>query len=219
MTCAMNVDLAPYALGSLSLAERAEVQRHVADCRACRDELADLAGVLALLRRMPGDDDEWPGTDPENTVRPTPRAGRAWRVLAGAAASLVLLGAVLVGVRAWTDGGPSTTAAGVADTWSARDSSTRVAASADLRAQSWGTVVQLRLRDVPPGLTCRLVVRSVDGTRQSVGAWRTGYTDAIRLPAATAYPLADIAALDVVTSGGDRLVSLPAPARRSQQLR
>jgi hypothetical protein len=215
----MNVDLAPYALGALTLADRAEVQRHLADCRSCRDELADLAGVLALLRRMPTDQVGLPEPGPDSEASPAPRAQpmpRRRRVLAVGAAALVLFAASLVGVRVWTSQGSSAAPVTVADKWSTRDQTSNVAASAALRQQPWGTTVNLTLSDLPPRLTCRLVVRSVDGTRQSIGAWRTGYTHSISLPAATAYRLEDIAALDVVTSQGDRLVSLPAPERHSQ---
>jgi hypothetical protein len=41
-----------YVLGAIDPAERALVDSHLADCRECRDELAGLAGLPALLSRV-----------------------------------------------------------------------------------------------------------------------------------------------------------------------
>jgi predicted anti-sigma-YlaC factor YlaD len=77
MTCAMNMELASYALGSLAIAEHARVQQHVARCQACRDELADLAGVIGVLRRITTDQiDSLPGQLSEH-LPPTDRRPRA----------------------------------------------------------------------------------------------------------------------------------------------
>lgn len=44
--------LGSYVLGSLDAGERARVETHLADCPACRDELAGLAGLPAMLGRV-----------------------------------------------------------------------------------------------------------------------------------------------------------------------
>lgn len=44
--------LGVYVLGSIDPAERTVVDRHLATCPACRDELAGLAGLPALLGRL-----------------------------------------------------------------------------------------------------------------------------------------------------------------------
>jgi anti-sigma factor RsiW len=44
--------LGAYVLGAIDPAERAVVDRHIATCPACRDELAGLAGLPALLGRL-----------------------------------------------------------------------------------------------------------------------------------------------------------------------
>ena len=43
---------AAYALGSLSAADRREFEVHMANCPACRDAVADLSGVPALLSQL-----------------------------------------------------------------------------------------------------------------------------------------------------------------------
>jgi anti-sigma factor RsiW len=43
---------AAYVLGSLSAADRREFEVHMANCPACRDAVADLSGVPALLSQL-----------------------------------------------------------------------------------------------------------------------------------------------------------------------
>ena len=47
-----RISLGVYVLGSIDPAERALVDAHLATCRDCRDELARLAGLPALLARV-----------------------------------------------------------------------------------------------------------------------------------------------------------------------
>jgi len=53
MDCAeTRLSLGVYVLGAIDPAERALVDAHLATCRDCRDELAGLAGLPALLARV-----------------------------------------------------------------------------------------------------------------------------------------------------------------------
>lgn len=53
MDCgATRICLGVYVLGSIDPAERSLVDGHLATCRDCRDELAGLAGIPALLARV-----------------------------------------------------------------------------------------------------------------------------------------------------------------------
>jgi hypothetical protein len=53
MDCAqVRVCLGVYVLGAIDPTERAMVDAHLATCRDCRDELAGLAGIPALLARI-----------------------------------------------------------------------------------------------------------------------------------------------------------------------
>jgi hypothetical protein len=47
-----RLSLGVYVLGAIDPAERAQVDAHLAGCRDCRDELAGLAGLPALLSRV-----------------------------------------------------------------------------------------------------------------------------------------------------------------------
>jgi anti-sigma factor RsiW len=42
-----------YVLGAIAPADRARVSRHLASCPGCREEVAGLAGLPALLRAVP----------------------------------------------------------------------------------------------------------------------------------------------------------------------
>ena len=98
--------LGVYVLGAIDPAERALVDAHVAGCTECRDELAALAGLPALLARVGADEvgrisaeDAGPGPGPaEETPREDfvdslvtltaarRRRSRRWQILAAAAA-------------------------------------------------------------------------------------------------------------------------------------
>ena len=45
--------LGVYVLGAIDPAERAQVDEHLATCPECREELASLAGLPAMLRKVP----------------------------------------------------------------------------------------------------------------------------------------------------------------------
>jgi predicted anti-sigma-YlaC factor YlaD len=50
---AAHQELGVYLLGAVEPAQRALVERHLAVCPRCRAELAGLAGLPSLLRRVP----------------------------------------------------------------------------------------------------------------------------------------------------------------------
>jgi predicted lipoprotein with Yx(FWY)xxD motif len=49
----VRAELGVYILGAIAPADRARVVRHLASCRRCRGEVAGLAALPALLRRVP----------------------------------------------------------------------------------------------------------------------------------------------------------------------
>jgi hypothetical protein len=52
MTCEFAIDDGAYVLGALSPAERADFERHLATCAACREAVAALAVLPGLLGRL-----------------------------------------------------------------------------------------------------------------------------------------------------------------------
>jgi putative zinc finger protein len=105
-----RVSLGVYVLGAIDPAERTQVDSHLATCRDCRDELAGLAGLPALLARVSTEEaialsaDEpaplglLPDAGFSDTELPDPQAARAERTAASGAGDeppRELLGAVL----------------------------------------------------------------------------------------------------------------------------
>lgn len=49
-------ELGVYLVGAIGPADRSTLASHLASCSSCRNQLADLAGLPGLLRRVPFDD-------------------------------------------------------------------------------------------------------------------------------------------------------------------
>lgn len=220
MTCPMNLSLAEYSLGVLTGVEREQLVSHLPGCAECRDELAGMAGVVGLLHQLtihdrprrpdpPGATSVVPEPSPATAAR-RPRIRWAIAAAAGVAAIVAVIG---LGTHQLRSPGQPPAASTAASSWTAHDPDSGVTATASLARQQWGTAVRLRMANVPARLECRLVVARPDGRQQVIGTWRTGYLGTVTVPAATALWPRDIRAMDVVTSGGDRLVHLiPATA-------
>ena len=108
--------LGVYVLGAIEPAERSLVDAHLATCRDCRDELAGLAGLPALLARVNPDEisricaddtvrtvtEDRPPEELIGTVLDLAEARRRrtrWRFLAAAAAVVVIAGGLFGGLR------------------------------------------------------------------------------------------------------------------------
>ncbi|RFU43352.1 hypothetical protein DZF91_01565 [Actinomadura logoneensis] len=229
----LRTALGVYVLGAIDPAERARVDAHLASCPACRDELAALAGLPALLGRVdPGQIDEAvtpPGgvlsgllarADAEQRRpwhRRRPAAG--WPLLAAAAAVVMVVGLVLGGVAGNLVGGdaprsvptPSATAPEPGERITATDASTHVKATVLLRREAWGTYAEIMLDGVPAGSACRWFVVARSGAREALGSWYVPYASGEgEYYGATWYPRDQIASFQVVTLDGRHLVTVPA---------
>ena len=118
--------LGVYVLGAIDPAERSQVDRHLSACPDCREELAGLASLPALLRRVPvaeaqqvaeeGEDDLADSQPSELMLRSLldrtqgVRRARRWRGLAAAAAVVLVAG--LGGAAGWSALHPSGTGSG-----------------------------------------------------------------------------------------------------------
>lgn len=137
-----RTSLGVYVLGAIDPAERALVDSHLATCRQCRDELAGLAGLPALLSRVSAEEaaalavapDEPPAEEgtgdtakgPKNAEEPPRellatvldltaarrRRRRLTRLGAGMAAALIVAAGVFGGLQARGGTAPSTSASG-----------------------------------------------------------------------------------------------------------
>ena len=211
-------ELGAYVLGALDPAGRARLERHLQTCRHCRAELARLAGLPGLLRRVGVDvlevqDDPPPRMLEDLLVRvaaereaapaamparPRPRrpSRRQWLLVAASAAVLAVAGLTIGQV---VDREPAST------TISAIDPTTDVRLDVTLRTTAQGTEVAVRVSGVPAGEWCRLVVVADDGREEVAGTWRATYQGTAEIIGATSIPVAELSAVRVVGADGQLL--------------
>jgi hypothetical protein len=189
--------LGVYVLGAIDPAERGLVDAHLATCRDCRDELAGLAGLPALLARV--NPDEISRICADDTVHPLAsddppeellgtvlglaearRRRNKWRYLATAAAVVAIAGGLFAGLKAGTSTTvtrtayvPVGTSSGNWETVQGTDQATGVTAAVSYSQQLWGNAFQVLVDHIPIGTTCQLLVIHPDGTQTQVAAWTT----------------------------------------------
>ena len=210
--------LGVYLLGAIDPAGRAAVDRHLAQCAECRHELAGLAGLPAMLGRVPAAEVCLPGEPGppaaaatgglSRLLGPVAMARRARRgcglVLATVA---VVLAAVLgAGVQHMLNPPPRPVP------WlavSARDGQTLASATVAYSARGWGTALDVRVRQIPPGTTCQLWVTNASGEHAQAGGWTIvrGVQQAW-YPASTAFAASTLRSF-AITTGHRTLVSIP----------
>ena len=188
-----RLSLGVYVLGAIDPAERALVDAHLVTCRDCRDELAGLAGLPALLARVNPDEisricaddtvrtvtDDRPPDELIGTVLDLAKARRRrtrWRFAAAAAAVAAIAGGLFGGLSSIGNrtvvvpGGAGTTGWETVQTTS---SVTGASASVAYKHELWGDAFQVLADRIPIGTTCQLWVVHPDGTRTQVAAWTT----------------------------------------------
>ena len=187
--------LGVYVLGAIEPAERSLVDAHLMTCRDCRDELAGLAGLPALLARVNPDEisricaddtvrtvtEDQPPEELIGTVLDLAEARRRrtrWRFLASAAAVVVIAGGLFGGLASI---GTSTqiVKVPVADgpvNWETVQATSKISqatASVSYAHQLWGEAFKVLADRIPVGTTCQLWVVHPDGTRTQVASWTT----------------------------------------------
>jgi len=192
--------LGVYVLGAIDPAERTLVDAHLATCRDCRDELAGLAGLPALLARV--NPDEVSRIRVDDTVRTTTedrppgellgtvldlaaarRRRTRWRLAAAAAAVVVIAGGLFGGLRSATSSTHTVyalkfpTGTGSWDTVQATSKITGASATIDYASELWGRTFEVLVTGIPAGTTCDLWIVHPDGTRTQVAAWKTAYDE------------------------------------------
>jgi Putative zinc-finger len=186
--------LGVYVLGAIDPAERGLVDAHLATCRDCRDELAGLAGLPALLARVDPDEisrisddgaravtSDHPPEELLDTVLSLADARRRknrWRYLSLAAAVAVLAGGLFGGLKAATSTTNTRTlivsaGPGNWETVAATNRATGASATVAYATQAWGNSFNVVVDRIPLGTTCQMWVVHPDGTRTQVAAWTT----------------------------------------------
>jgi predicted anti-sigma-YlaC factor YlaD len=187
--------LGVYVLGAIDPAERGLVDTHLLTCRECRDELAGLAGLPALLARVNPDEISRIGAndtvhaaasdDPPEELLGTVlglaearRRRNRWRYLSAAAAVAAIAGGLFAGLSSATST-TKTVAIGFTNgtsPWDVADgtnAATGVTGTVAYAHQLWGESFQVLVDRIPAGTTCQMWVVHPDGTRTEVAAWTT----------------------------------------------
>ena len=193
-----RLSLGVYVLGAIDPAERALVDAHLVTCRDCRDELAGLAGLPALLARVNPDEisriraddtvhagshagaDDRPPGELIGTVLDLAEARRRrtrWRFLASAAAVVAIAGGLFGGLSSITTTPtvpiPVSPAGTNWETVEATSSVTGASASVAYSHELWGDAFEVLVDHIPVGTTCQLWVVHPNGTRTQVASWTT----------------------------------------------
>jgi hypothetical protein len=215
MTCPEMPALGVYVLGAVDDEEQARVEAHLDHCAECAHELERLMPLphhLALLSAgevASLDEAARPPAGMLTRLHATQAVSRTrlrrQRVAALAAAAAFALAAGVLATGRDAGAPPPVTSAAAADR------GTGVRAQVDLAARPSGSALTLRMRGAAPGQQCRLVVLGRDGRSDVAATWTATYTGTADIAGTTAIPKADVAAIDVVTSAGRRLVHVPVP--------
>ena len=190
-----RLSLGVYVLGAIDPAERSLVDAHLVTCRDCRDELAGLAGLPALLARVNPDEisricaddtvragtyagaDDRPPEELIGTVLDLAEARRRrtrWRFLAAAAAVVAIAGGLFGGLSSITRTVP--TPISLPGThWETVEATGSGGASASVAYshELWGHAFEVLVDHIPVGTTCQLWVVHPNGTRTEVASWTT----------------------------------------------
>ncbi|BBY04389.1 anti-sigma factor family protein [Mycobacterium seoulense] len=194
---------AAYVLGSLSAVERREFEAHLAHCPACREAVADLSGVPALLSQLGRHEvaaivESGPGSVTQELspqLLPSLLAKVSWRRrrtrivtwVASSAAAVVLAVGVFVGVQGYLSSPAPQVAASSAPM--AQVGTTLLASTVQLSSEHWGTSINLRCVCLAPlnahHDTLAMVVVGRDGSQTRLATW-------VAIPGHTATPAGSI---------------------------
>ena len=222
--------LGVYVLGAIDPAERSLVDAHVSGCAECRDELAGLAGLPALLARVGTDEvgrissEDGEPQAPEETPREDfvdslvsltaarRRRSRRWQILAAAAAVVIAAGGAAAGLQLASDSSAAQTSASPAPpaNWkTATTTSALKGVNATIRYQrlAWGVAYDVQITGVPKGTTCQLWVTNSQGVHLLAAGWTVtspGETD--WFPGSSWVPGGQVQGMDV-TAGNQQLAT------------
>ena len=209
-----------YSLAALDEDEQHQVSEHLSNCPGCREELHELESLRARLEHVPAEAFlDGPPEGGDLLLARTIRRARAerrrppvWSV--AAAVLLVLLalaGGLLIGLNSASGPAPLAVPAG----------SVKVAASNPANGVHMTVVITpdkgwVRLAGaftgVPGHARCYLMVVDKQGHRVIAGSWLAPYTSppgGERVSGSALVPPNDVAAVQVVTFGGQVLSSAP----------
>jgi hypothetical protein len=208
---------AGYLLGALTPADRAAYEAHLTECLDCRRAVNQLAGIPGLLAGVSPTQARSAGQGiPEVPDALLPRLlaevqrarfrRRMTTVLVGAAAALVLVLTVVVGLHR-TSGtpAPQQPVASAAQRMTPVSPAVPISATAKLSETAWGTKIQVRCLYHPPAnspystgpFTYTMVVTDRAGGTQQIAAWKAEPGAPIVVQGSTSVPRDQISSVQV----------------------
>jgi len=171
--------LGAYVLGGLDAVDRRTVEDHLPSCATCRDEVAELAVLPGLLRRLTPSEaaaDLTPTTQPAptasllasvtRTVQQQRRRRRRLTLVGGLVAAAVTIVALVFGIQA-----SQTPPAEVAAVIILDPSRGEGHGEAQLVSKQWGTAVTLQAWQMPAEGPFSLEIFGVDGREECAAVW------------------------------------------------
>jgi hypothetical protein len=213
--------LGVYVLGAIDPAERSAVDAHLSQCLGCREELAGLAGLPALLGRVPLEDAERLALgDEELEEAPAElldallaqvsarRRARRWRVVVAAAAAAViavggggLAGAIMMSHQHGSQATSYFVHAG--------NVATHVSAAIYYSATAPGTRMQVQVTGIRKGTRCKFWVTTTGGRHVLAGGWTVNGSYTWYSASASVTP-AQLRSFAISGAGGKVLVTVVA---------
>ncbi|MEV0718277.1 zf-HC2 domain-containing protein [Asanoa sp. NPDC050611] len=239
--CPHALDDGAYVLGALSPSERAEYERHLAGCPACREAVAEIAVLPGLLGRLT--DPDSPDLSPSSPLpdrmpalltavgaeRQRLRKARLRRRVGAVLVAAGLAAVVGVGVAGadagWFGGGGSgagqVTARGTqigVKLVAMQPVAGRVPITAEIgiNGTKWGTEVSMRCTyesggDSSKAWTFRLVAHGADGATEQVGSWRAAAGETVEVNGATRFTGRELVRLELTRYDGTPLLAYDVP--------
>jgi anti-sigma-K factor RskA len=216
--------LGVYVVGAIDPAERMTVDEHLGECPQCRDELAGLAGLPAMLSRVPAADVERISVEPSGLPEMTEpsaellnsllrkvsarRRTRLWRGAVAVAASAAIAAGAATGA---IDLASSHSPPAANDVASASNARTHVAAIVDYAPTPWdGTEMRVQVSGIKSGTVCQFWIVGENGSKKA-GSWTVNspyggqqawYSVSSTVPASTVHGFQ-------IRSGGSVLLNIP----------
>jgi hypothetical protein len=216
--------LGVYVVGAISPADRGEVDSHLTSCADCRADLAGLAGLPALLGRVPaaeatrllqegGSEDAPPQLQLHSLLRLASRRRRRrlWPGLAVAAAVGLIAGGGAIAASRALESPSRPPAAAQQWTSAARGINTITHERAIIRymAKPWGLELDVQVGGIPVGTQCELQVTTANGRAVASGSWTvTSGHESARYTMSSSVPLSGLRGF-MITSGTQTLVTVP----------
>lgn len=215
--------LGVYVVGAIEPAERSMVDSHLETCHDCREELAGLAALPALLHRVSVPDAEriagmggshFANVEPSEQmlnsllrqVRARRSAQRVRRLFALAAAVVIAVGGGVAVTRALAP--PAQRGIAFEQTFGIRGPLT---GWVRYRQAPWGgTTMSVRVIGFPEWTACKFWVLTKNGQTVQAGGWIVGPgSEHIWYPVSAPVPMTQVAGF-LITAGPHRALHIPA---------